>query len=173
MLVKKGSAVISLLITTALVCTSIYANGGSEAAASTTGHGKYLAGQGIIIPPQQVYVDSYIASVDYRYPIPEESIGLTLYSGHRQISNKGQEEIIQVGIQGGKVEFDELPPMNIAFVIDKSGSMGSQDKMDWVKESFYIFIESVRESDFVLSLFSTTLPKLCFPLPVWIPGIKD
>jgi hypothetical protein len=163
MLVKKGSAVISLLITTALVCTSIYANGGSEAAASTTGHGKYLAGQGIIIPPQQVYVDSYIASVDYRYPIPEESIGLTLYSGHRQISNKGQEEIIQVGIQGGKVEFDELPPMNIAFVIDKSGSMGSQDKMDWVKESFYIFIESVRESDFVSLVVFDNTAQVVFP----------
>jgi TolB-like protein len=72
-----------------------------------------------------------------------------MYSGHYQISTAGQEEVIQIGIHSGELGFESLPPMNLAFVIDKSGSMQNVDKMDWVKESFDIFIEKVRSIDFV------------------------
>jgi len=110
---------------------------------------EYLAGRGVIVPPHEVYIDSYIGSIDYQYPKPEEEIGVTLYTGHQQISAKGQEEVIQIGIQGREIPFEELPPMNLAFVIDKSWSMDEQDKMEWVKESFDIFIDRIRDKDFV------------------------
>ncbi len=120
----------------------------SKEGASSSARGKYLAGQGIIVPPQEVYIDSYIAHINYHYPKSEDEVGITLYSGHRQVSSGGQEEIIQIGIQGTELGFEELPPMNLAFVIDRSGSMSGW-KMEWVKESFYIFIEKVRRQDFV------------------------
>jgi hypothetical protein len=56
---------------------------------------------------------------------------------------------LQIGLRGRKDEFAALPPLNISFVIDISGSMGDQDKLSWVKDSFHIFIERVREQDFV------------------------
>ncbi|MCK5248354.1 MAG: hypothetical protein KAJ98_00225, partial [Spirochaetaceae bacterium] len=103
---KQLFLVISVIVSVFLISpvADAFASGekSAESAASTTGHGKYLAGQGVIIPPESVYVDSYIAGVDYRYPIPEEGIGISLYAGHRQVSGAGQEEIIQVGIQGRK-----------------------------------------------------------------------
>lgn len=119
-----------------------------ESAATAT-RGRYLAGQGIIVPPDEIYIDSYIAGIDYRYPVPPDGVGITVYSGHRQISTSGQEEVIQIGIQAGKTEFENLPPMNLAFVIDKSSSMNQANKMDWVKEAFDIFIVKVRDIDFV------------------------
>lgn len=164
---KQLFLVISVIVSVFLISpvADAFASGekSAESAASTTGHGKYLAGQGVIIPPESVYVDSYIAGVDYRYPIPEEGIGISLYAGHRQVSGAGQEEIIQVGIQGRKMEFEDLPPMNVAFVIDKSGSMDSRDKMDWVKESFYIFVESVRDTDFVSLVVFDNEAQVIFP----------
>ena len=129
------------------------ARGSAEAAAAGSssggGRGKYLAAEGIIIPAEEVYVASYIAAVDYKYPFPSEAVGVTLYSGHHQVSSAGQREIVQIGIQGGKSAFEDLPPMNLAFVIDKSGSMSAANKMDWVKDAFGIFIERVRDIDFV------------------------
>ncbi len=168
MLEKRRFIVFFVIVLMSVITFSVAAgmsseDAAAESAASTTGHGKYLVGQGIIIPPESVYVDSYIASVDYRYPIPEEGIGLTLYSGHRQLSNRGQSELIQVGIQGGKMNFDDLPPLNVAFVIDKSGSMGDQDKMGWVKESFYIFIENIRDNDFVSLIVFNNDAKVIYP----------
>jgi len=140
-----------------------WCGGGQEAAASSSGRGKYLAGQGIIIPASEVHINSYIAHIDYNYPDPPEELGVTLYSGHRQISIQGQEELVQIGIQGRKLGFEELPPLNLAFVIDKSGSMSAANKMDWVKDAFGIFIERVRDIDFVSLIVFDNSAKVIFP----------
>jgi len=140
----------------------VWCGGEKEAAASAT-RGKYLAGQGIIIPPHEVHVDSYIAHIDYKYPESDEALGTTLYSGHYQISTAGQEEVIQIGIQGKKLGFKNLPPLNLAFVIDKSGSMSAADKMGWVKDAFDIFIERVRDIDFVSLVVFDSNAKVVFP----------
>jgi len=95
--------------------------------------------------------------------VPDSEVGVTLYSGHRQVSSHGQEEVIQIGIQGGETSFEELPPMNLAFVIDKSSSMRVQNKMNWVKESFDIFIERVRDKDFVSLINFDDRVKVSFP----------
>lgn len=59
---------------------------GKEEEAAAPERGKYLAERGKIIPPEEVYIDSYIGYINYQYPYPEEDVGITLYSGHRQIS---------------------------------------------------------------------------------------
>ena len=96
---------------------------------------------------------AYIATDKYNYPYPEEEIGVYLYTGHRQISKSGQEEVLQIGIQAKRTPFEKLPTMNLAFVVDNSSSMYSENKMDWVKESFDIFISKVRNQDFVSLIF--------------------
>jgi len=144
----------------------------SKEAASTAERGKYLAERGMVVRPEEIYVDSYIAYIDYQYPKPEEDVGITLYSGHRQVSSGGQEEVLQIGIQGGGLDFEELPPMNLAFVIDKSGSMNDRDKMVWVKETFDIFIGRVRNKDFVSLIVFDSYAKVVFPSTRMDTGIK-
>jgi TolB-like protein len=150
---KKYFILASLFFTLFFLFTTVlcFAAGQEEAAegSSSMTRGKYLAGEGIIIPPEEVYIYSYIAQIDYNYPGPEDDLGITLYTGNRQVWANGQEEMIHIGIQGNEMTFEDLPPMNLAFVIDKSGSMAAEDKMEWVKEAFYIFIERVRDIDFV------------------------
>ncbi len=64
---------------------------GAQESASSSARGKYLAGQRIIIPPSEVHINSYIAHINYSYPDPTGDLGVTLYSGHHQISTAGQE----------------------------------------------------------------------------------
>lgn len=149
-----------------LLCLSslwVWAAGEAEAAGSAT-RGKYLAARGTIVPPEEVHINSYIAGVDYKYALPSSSImDVSLYCGHRQVSIHGQEEIIQIGIQGGKTDFEDLPPMNLAFVIDHSGSMSDAEKLTWVKDAFGIFIEKVRSVDYVSLVIFDDRAKVVFP----------
>lgn len=157
---KKLHIALSILLLT--IPSMLWAGSKAEESAAPE-RGKYLAERGTIVPPEEVYIDSYVGYIDYQYPKPETDFGVTLYSGHRQISSRGQEEIIQIGIQGKELSFEELPPMNLAFVIDKSGSMADRDKMDWVKESFYIFIDKVRDKDFVALVYFDNSAQTVFP----------
>jgi hypothetical protein len=150
--------IILLIISAPRIVTA----GGAQEGASPE-RGKYLSGKGTIVPPEEIYIDSYISYIDYHYPKPDFGVGVYLYSGHRQISAGGQEEIIQIGIQGRETHFEELPPMNIAFVIDKSKSMSEQDKLDWVKDAFDTFIERVRDRDFISLVVFDGDAKIIFP----------
>lgn len=154
---------ILLVISLLVFLIPFVARAGAQKEAASVERAKYLAEEGIIILPEEVYIDSYISYIDYHYPIPDSEVGVTLYSGYRQISSKGQEEIVQIGIQGGETRFEELPPMNLAFIIDKSSSMRAQNKMNWVQESFDIFIERVRDKDFVSLIFFDDRAKVLFP----------
>ncbi|MBN1697439.1 MAG: VWA domain-containing protein [Spirochaetales bacterium] len=160
----RRHAGICIIVSCYLIFSSglLIAGAQSESAGSAT-RGKYLAGKGIIIPPEEVYVDAYIAQIDYDYPEPEGDVGVFLYSGYRQLSSKGQEEVFHIGIQARERRFEDLPPMNLAFVIDKSGSMSSADKMEWVKESFDIFIERVRDIDYVSLITFDNEAAVLFP----------
>ncbi|MDR3138436.1 MAG: VWA domain-containing protein, partial [Treponema sp.] len=125
---------------------SAFCAGRAESASSAT-RGSYLAGRGIIVPPEEVYTDSYIAAIDYKYPQPEGDIGVYLYNSSGQMNRRGQEGILQAGLQGKRLPFDSLPPMNLAFVIDSSDSMNEEDKIAWVKESMAVFMNKIRDAD--------------------------
>ncbi len=141
-------------------CVAVWAGGSAEGGST---RGRYLAGQGVIIPPGEVRESSYIAYVDYSYPRPDDLLGVSLYTGHRQISGRGQQELVQIGIQAKELPFAELQPMNLAFVIDHSGSMSAANKLDWVKKAFEVFIRSVRKTDFVSLVIFDDTAEVIFP----------
>ena len=145
----------------AVVAAGLWAGGAAEG--SSAARGVYLAGRGVIVPPQEIVESSFIGSVDYAYPEPVGVYGVSAHAATRQISSAGQELLVVVGVQSRHDDFSELPPLNLAFVIDRSGSMASQDKLSWVKESFDVFIDSVRSEDFVSLVVFDSAAQVVFP----------
>ena len=139
----------------------LWAGGAREESASD--RGVYVAEQGRIIMPEEIDIGSYIASVDYGYPNPLWDFGVTLYSGHRQVSMAGQEEIIQIGIQGKRMRFEDLPVLNLAFVFDSSGSMSEKDKIEWAKDAFDLFLRRLRRQDILSVVTFSDGAKLLLP----------
>jgi Ca-activated chloride channel family protein len=137
------------------ICFSVlYAFGGSNAEnTSLSTRGWYLMEQGIILPAEEIYTDAYIASFNYQYPQPETDMDVYLYNSLNQMSSRGQEGILHIGIQGKRRAFADLPPLNLAFVIDISESMQDDDKINWIKESLIGFMNKIRAVD-SLSLVS-------------------
>ncbi len=151
--------VVTLLLT---LSAPLFAAGASESAASAT-RGRYLAGQGIIVPPEEILVDNYIAQINYNYPAPEGPVGVSLYTANQQLSNRGQESVLHIGIQGETREWDELAPMNLAFVIDTSASMADENKLEWVQSAFELFIDRVRPTDYLALVVFNDAPATLVP----------
>ncbi|MDR1596389.1 MAG: VWA domain-containing protein [Treponema sp.] len=153
---KLKGALLGAILSLALCC-AIFAEGFAESV-SPRARSRYLANNGIILAPEDIYTDSYLASYNYGYPEPETDIGVNIYNKLNQTiplgrDHLGPEGIIQIGIQGKTWGFAELPPLNLVFVVDTSVSMNDDNKLFWFKTSMGNFIKKIRSID-SLSLVS-------------------
>jgi hypothetical protein len=124
-----------------IIGINLFAGGSAEGGGSN--RGTFLSRGGYIIRSEDIKIENYIAQYDYDYPLPEQG-SLNVITG---TGIKDNNAYIQIGLKGKKMPFAELPPLNISFCIDRSGSMTGV--MPWVKDCFYIFIDQVREGDIV------------------------
>ncbi len=85
----------------------------------------------------------------FSYDLPEPS-GQDPFSINTEASvcpwNKNH-QLIHIGLQGKKIETGSLPPNNLVFLIDVSGSMDSYDKLPLVKSSLRMLVEQLRKQD--------------------------
>jgi Ca-activated chloride channel family protein len=56
-------------------------------------------------------------------------------------------QLVMIGLQGKKVPAENLPPSNLVFLIDVSGSMMDENKLPLVKSSMKLLSEQLREED--------------------------
>ncbi|HST45693.1 MAG TPA: von Willebrand factor type A domain-containing protein, partial [Luteimonas sp.] len=56
-------------------------------------------------------------------------------------------ELVQIGIKGYDVPKVDLPPANLVFLIDTSGSMDEPDKLPLLKEAFAQLVPALRRQD--------------------------
>ena len=164
MLTRRGIvlALTAFLIAGSLTPGVAEAAGEAEAAADSD-RGIYLAARGQVIPPDEVVIENYVSAVDYDYPVPPEDIAVYAYPGNRTVSPSGGPQLLQIGIKGSQRAFDDLPPLNLAFVVDKGLSMADEDKIDWVKESFDILVNKLRDTDFISLVVFDDEASVVFP----------
>ncbi len=84
---------------------------------------------------------------DYENPIGEHPFSVNTEVGKAPWNPDHQ--LVQIGIQGEKVEADNLPPSNLVFLLDVSGSMNYHDKLPLLKKGFKLLTNQLREEDYV------------------------
>ena len=60
---------------------------------------------------------------------------------------KSQHRLVRVGLRAPSVDTDNLPPSNLVFLLDVSGSMSSPDKLPLLKKAFGLLTEQLRPQD--------------------------
>ena len=70
--------------------------------------------------------------------------------GNPEVSRSQREAVLQIGFTTAEVnERTDLRPLNLVFVIDKSGSMADSDKMSRVKEGLRTMVGKLRPDDLI------------------------
>jgi Ca-activated chloride channel homolog len=100
-------------------------------------------------PIDAVRIEEMVNYFDYDYSQPD---GEHPFAVHTEISSAPWHEkhrLVHIGLQGRKIPTENLPPSNLVFLIDVSGSMDEPNKLPLVKSSFRMLVEQLREHDHV------------------------
>ncbi len=100
------------------------------------------------LPPKgAVRIEEFINYFDYNYrePTDEKPFAINLRVGKTIWNDKTK--IIQIGLQTKKPDISKIPPINLVFLIDVSGSMEDENKLPLLKKSLKLLIEQLRAED--------------------------
>jgi len=117
-------------------------------------------------PPDEVAVEEFVNYHKHRLPLPKagQAVAMDTRWGNDEISASQREAVLQIGFTTAEVsERTDLRPLNLALVIDRSGSMADSDKMSRVKESLRLMLEKLRPDDIVSIVGFDTGAQILFP----------
>jgi Mg-chelatase subunit ChlD len=121
--------------------------GASSAAASRA---RYLSEVGSLPASREVAVEEFINYHHHQIGSPkaDEAVALDVRWGNDQAPGSGQDAILQIGFSTAlATDRQQLRPVNLALVIDKSGSMAAADKLSRVKAALLALVSQLRDTD--------------------------
>ncbi len=102
----------------------------------------------MMLPPADaVRIEEMLNYFSYDYPEPKEGEPFSVTTEIGECPWNKDSKLLHVGLQAQKLKTDSLPPSNLVFLIDVSGSMDSPDKLPLVKEAFSLLTEQLGEDD--------------------------
>ncbi len=104
---------------------------------------------GSLPPVDAVRVEELINYFDYNYPSPRGNHPFSIVTEVAESPWSPGNQLVHIGVQGERLEIEDLPPSNLVFLIDVSGSMNSRDKLPLLKKAFRMATRELREEDTV------------------------
>lgn len=101
------------------------------------------------LPPRDaVRVEELINYFDYDYPLPDSRQPPFRVSTELAATPWNPKTLLlAVGIKGYDLPKTQLPPANLVFLIDVSGSMESPDKLELLKKALKLLVRQLRAQD--------------------------
>lgn len=98
-------------------------------------------------PAGAVRIEEMINYFTYQYPQPGGNDPFSINTEIAACPWNKEHRLVSIGLQGKKIPTADLPPSNLTFLIDVSGSMETEDKLPLVKSSMKLLVEQLREQD--------------------------
>ena len=98
-------------------------------------------------PKDAVRIEEMINYFSYDYPQPENDHPFTVNYELAECPWNEDNRLLHVGLQGLEIPTDDLPPSNLVFLIDVSGSMSSYNKLPLLKSAFKLLVDQLRPED--------------------------
>lgn len=100
------------------------------------------------MPPEDaVRIEEMINYFDYNYPQPAGEHPIAIITETTDSPWNPDLKLVHVGLQAQTVSVKNLPPSNLVFLIDVSGSMNEANKLPLLKQAFKLLVDQLRAED--------------------------
>jgi Ca-activated chloride channel family protein len=103
--------------------------------------------QGQRPPKDAVRIEELLNYFHYDYPEPSGPHPFSVTAEVGPAPWNSNHRLVRIGLQGRHVDTRDLPPSNLVFLIDVSGSMQPANKLPLVKDALRMLVEQLRPQD--------------------------
>ncbi len=98
-------------------------------------------------PKDAVRIEEMVNYFKYDYPQPQGPDPFAVVTELSTCPWNSDNQLLHVALQGKNIPTDHLPPANLVFLIDVSGSMAEPDKLPLVIAGFKLLVNQLRPQD--------------------------
>ena len=118
---------------------------------------RYLR-DGYLPPPEAVRVEEFVNAFDYDYTPPaDETFAIHLEGAPSKFGEGVRLQLLRIGIQGHIIPDTDRKDAKLTFVIDVSGSMDRENRLELVKKALTLLVDQLRPKDEIgIVIYGTT-----------------
>lgn len=106
-----------------------------------------MINEGQKVDKNAVRIEEMVNYFKYSYPQPQTQHPFSINTEYSDSPWNPKHKLLKIGLQGKNVPINNLPPSNIIFLIDTSGSMSDANKLPLLKESLKILLNQLSSKD--------------------------
>ncbi|WP_299485345.1 VWA domain-containing protein [Acaryochloris sp. IP29b_bin.137] len=103
--------------------------------------------QGQRPPKDAIRIEELINYFSYAYPQPKGEQPFSVTTEVAAAPWNPQHRLVQIGLQGQRLSTENLPPSNLVFLLDVSGSMNAPNKLPLLKSSLQLMVNELNAND--------------------------
>mgnify|MGYP001066247494 CR=1 FL=1 len=115
-------------------------------AASYSNARRFING-GSLPPANAVRIEEFVNYFSYDYPQPTNQDPFSINTEIAKCPWNQDHFLVHIGLQGKKIDFGQLPPNNLVFLLDVSGSMNAPNKLPLLKKAIKMLSDEMRPID--------------------------
>ncbi len=94
-----------------------------------------------------VRIEEMINYFDYNYLNPTGKHPFSIFTETGNCPWNVNHKLFHIGIQGKKLDYNDLKPSNLVFLLDVSGSMEDENKLPLLRKSFKLLLNELSQED--------------------------
>jgi Ca-activated chloride channel homolog len=115
--------------------------------AASYGNVRRFIRSGSLPPIDAVRTEEFVNYFTYDYPEPTGGYPFSVTTELASAPWSPKHHLMMIGLQGKHISTDKLPPGNLVFLLDVSGSMEDPNKLPLVKSAFHLLVNQLRSID--------------------------
>jgi Ca-activated chloride channel family protein len=119
---------------------------------------------GLMVPPDAVRIEEMLNNFNFEFKQPP---GNEMFSIDTRLTScpwEKENQLFFVNVISKKLDLDSLPPSNLVFLIDISGSMDMPNRLPLLKSAFHLLTLNLREKDTIsIVIYGGAVGVMLFP----------